>query len=171
MKERLRKASQIFKLNWKEGLGVSLTFTVYLMFFPGVTLNYKLSFISSYTWFVIFTVSYASILDTFGRLIAGWVDVIPKKWYLPCCLLRLIVFSMTFSFTMTDTLPEVFQSDWFILTNLGLFAYSCGHFGTIGMKFGCDKSTGDQSLAATVMAMWLMFGIFIGSSIAVVFFS
>ena len=141
------------------------------MFFPGVTLNYQLSFISSYTWFVIFIVSYASIMDTFGRLIAGWVDVIPKKWYLPACVLRLTLLCLSFSLTMNNVEPYIFQSDWYIILNVGLSAYTCGHFGTIGMKFGSDKETGDPSLAATIMAMWLMFGIFFGSTIAIAFFS
>ena len=105
-------------------------------------------------------------MDTFGRLIAGWVDVIPKKWYLLACVIRLILLSLSWSFTMNNYAPEIFQSDWYILLNVGLSAYTCGHFATIGMKYGSDKETGDPSMAGTLMAMWLMFGIFFGCTIA-----
>ena len=65
---------------------------------------------------------------------------------------------------------EVLASDWFILVNLALFSFTCGHFTSIGMKYGSDESTGDRGLGGTITGIWLSAGIFAGSTTALIIF-
>jgi len=77
---------------------------------------------------------------------------------------------MTYVLMYEGVWKSIFASDWFILTNLALFAASCGHFTSLGMKYGSDESTGDRGLAGTIMGINLTVGIFLGSTSAFVFF-
>ena len=61
----------VYKCNWKEAVGVFLTTTVQMAFFPGVMLEYQWGFIDDFSWFVITVVTFASLSDTFGRWLAG----------------------------------------------------------------------------------------------------
>jgi hypothetical protein len=85
--------------NWKEATGVMLTFAVYFTFFPGVMLQNKLTFISSFSWFVITIITYATAMDFIGRFIASKCDIISKRAYLVACLIRVVVFTTTYLLT------------------------------------------------------------------------
>ena len=87
--------------------------------------------------------TYASVCDTIGRYIAGKFDFIPKPWYLWVCLIRVVLFLITYLLTFEKVGESFFNSDFFVLLNLGLFAISCGYLSTIGMKFGSDETTKD----------------------------
>jgi len=150
---------------------VALTFGVYFSFFPGVILQNELSFFNNFSWFVIFIVTYASVCDTIGRWIAGKFDFIPKPWFLVACLIRVVVFLITYLLTFEKVGESFFNSDVFVLVNLGLFAISCGYLSTIGMKFGSDETTKDQGLAGTIMGFHLTLGICLGSTAAIIWFS
>lgn len=86
-------------------------------------------------------ITFASLCDTFGRYIAGAIDFIPKRLYLPLCLLRAVFFTATYMLTYEGVAKGFFGADWFIILNLGLFAWTCGYWSTVGMKFGSDETT------------------------------
>ena len=65
----------------------------------------------------------------------------------------------------------VLESDWFLITAIGLFAVTTGYWTTVAMKFGSDETTKDQGLAGTIMGFHLTLGITLGSVIAEVFFA
>jgi len=82
-----------------------------------------------------------------------------------------IVFVGCYLCTYGDDYPEVFGSDWFIITLLTFFSISCGYLSNVGMIYGSDSSTGNQPLAGSIMGFHLTFGICAGSAIALIFFS
>ena len=73
--------------------------------------------------------------------------------------------------TFENVAPEFFKSDWFIITNLTLFATSFGYWTSLGMKYGTDPLTKNQGLAGAIMGFNLTFGICLGSAIAIIFLS
>jgi len=140
---RMHAAYAVQKINWQAALGELITQANYMMFFPGVILQYQLSFIPDFSWFVIFVVTYASVVYIIGSFIAGNIDIIPKKLYLLVAVMRAALFTTTYILTYKNVAPEFFKSDAFVLINLGLFGMSYGFVATLGMKFGSDATTGD----------------------------
>jgi len=108
-------------------------------------------------------------MDTIGRFTASKIDIVQKRYYLHACILRAIVFATTYLMTFKGV--AFTQSDTFVVINLGLFALTYGHLGTVGMKFGTDASTGNPSLAGPIMGFHMILGICIGSTLALSFFS
>ena len=141
------------------------------MFFPGVILTQPLSFTPNFSWFVITIVTYASLCDTLGRTLADYFEVVSSKWFLTSVLVRSAVFITTYMLTFEGVAPHFFRSDWFVLTNLGLFAISFGYWTSLGMKYGTAPETKNQGLAGTIMGFHLTFGICLGSAIAIACFS
>jgi hypothetical protein len=119
---------------------------------------------------VIFVTTYATTWDTIGRVLASKYEIVPKKWYLQACIIRALIFSTTFVLAYEGVCKTIFGSDTFILINLALFASSCGCLTSLGMKYGSDEATGDRGLAGTIMGICLTFGIFLGSTSALIFF-
>ena len=115
----------------------------WMMFYPGVILQYQLSFIPDFTWFVIFVVTYGSVLYIIGSFIAGRIDIIPKRLYLLVSTIRALIFTTTYVLIYKNVAPGFFKSDSFTLINMGLFGVTYGFFATLGMKFGSDATTGD----------------------------
>ena len=151
------------------GLSIAFTFTVQYLFYPGVILKYRPGFLAS-SWFVISVVTYHSFWDTVGRYLAGQYNCIPKPKFMGWCLSR-VMFVLFYMLTFEGVEPQVFGSDWFIITNLTLFSISCGYLSTLGMNYGSDASTVNQSLAGSIMGFHLTFGISLGSALALIFLS
>ena len=174
-KERIKLAWYVFSQeNWQIGLGVTLNFTCYYAFFPGVTLCNKLTFLNKpedNAWFVIVICTYASIMDTLGRIVARRWNIIPKNYYLVTVIIRDIYFTTAYLLTWFKVDLLFLYSDWFILGNLAIFSYTVGHFATIGMKYGSDHTVSDSGIAGTMMAMTLTAGVFLGSTIAEICFT
>ena len=133
--------------------------------------KYELSFFTNYSYFAIFIVTFHSLCDTIGRYLGGiekLANMIPKKWFMLACMGR-VVFVVLYLFTFTGVEKQIFSSDWFIIANLGLFSISCGFLSTIGMKYGSDESCYNQALAGSLMGFHMVFGICLGSAIALIF--
>ena len=141
------------------------------MFFPGVILTHPLSFIQNFSWFVITIVTFASLCDTLGRTLADYIEIVSSKWFLTSVILRSAFFVTTYMCTYAGAAPGFFRADWFVLTNLGLFATSFGYWTSLGMKYGTAPETKNQGLAGTIMGFHLTFGICLGSAIAIAFLS
>ena len=120
---------------------------------------------------MIFINTYASIFDTLARVVARKFDIIPKRWFLTAVIIRGIYFTTCYLVTWFQVPWGFLYTDWFILGNLAMFSYSVGHFATIGMKYGSDKTTEDTGMAGTIMAMSLTSGVFLGSTLAEVCFA
>ena len=132
--------------------------------------KYELSFFKEYSfsWFAISIVTFHSICDTIGRHLGGNSTLISKKVYPWACASR-IIFVVFYMLTFTGVKPEIFGSDWFILINFAFFSVSCGYLSTMGMNYGSDASTKDQAMAGSIMGFYLIFGITVGSFIALIF--
>lgn len=96
--------------------------------------------------------------------------MIKKPQFMTACFCRFI-FVVFYMLTFKTYKPEIFGSNWFIVTNFTLFSVSCGYLSTIGMNFGADETTKNQSLAGSIMGFHLTFGICLGSAIALIFLS
>lgn len=166
-KSRGAQALEVYRINWKEALSITITQGVQMAFFPGVMLKYQWGFIKDFSWFVITLVTYASICDTIGRYIAGWRDFIPKNSFFASAIIRGVFFVVIFMLMYEGVYVKVFGSDWFIIVALGCFASTAGYWTTVGMKYGCDENTKDQGLAGTIMGFHLTLGISLGSAVAI----
>jgi hypothetical protein len=141
------------------------------MFFPGVILEVPLSFINSFSWFVISIVTFASLCDTLGRTCADYFDLVSSRTFLTSAILRSGLFVATYMLTYLGVAPGFFRADWFVIANLAAFATSFGYWTSLGMKYGSAKETGNQGLAGAIMGFHLTFGICLGSAIAIIFLS
>jgi MFS family permease len=122
----------------------------------------------SYSWFVVSILMFHSLLDTIGRYCAGipqMMALIPKGCLLGACCSR-IIFVVLYMLTILKVNENIFGSDWFILSLFTVFSISCGYLSTIGMVYGTDDSTKNKSLAGSIMGFSLIFGITLGSFIA-----
>jgi hypothetical protein len=169
--QRWTETQEVYKVNWKEGWSVALTFAVQFSFYPGVMLEYQFSFIPNFNWFVIVVVTYASLGDSFGRWLAGIRDLISKEALWKVCMVRNVFFTTAYLLTFEGVWPKFLGNQAYVIVMLGLFAASCGYLTTIGMKYGSDESTKNRGLAGTLMGMHLSFGICLGSTIALAFLS
>ena len=168
-KNQYQQIKKVYKTNYSEAVSIVITFAIQYSFFPGIMFVNEPTFFTNFSWFVISVVTFHSVLDTIGRYIGGrFPTLVPKDRYLLACLSRFI-FVPLYLLTFYDI--SFFNSNWFIIVNLLLFSISCGYLSTIGMNFGCDETTNDQSLAGSIMGFHLTLGICIGSTIAEIFFS
>ena len=155
---------KVYSRNWKEGIAILVTFTIQYCFYPGVMLLFEPTFFTSFTWFVISVVTFHSLFDTVGRYLAGKIDLVGKNNFFLVCLSRLVFVALY----LLQYQGGVWGSDWFIIVNLFLFSLSCGYLSTLGMNYGSDSSTVDQSMAGSIMGFHLTFGISLGSAIALI---
>jgi len=70
-----------------------------MAFFPGVMLGIQWNFIDDFSWFVITLVTFASVSDTFGRWLAGQVDLVPKYHYFLSNIIRGVLFTVIYLLT------------------------------------------------------------------------
>jgi len=160
----------VYRFNWNPAVAIAITFTIQYSFYPGVILKYEPSFFTSFSWFVICVVTYHSFWDTIGRYLGGKISLINKEQFMAASLSR-IIFVVFYLLTFKSIQPQIFGSNWFIIANLTLFSVSCGYLSTIGMNFGADETTVNQSLAGSIMGFHLTLGICLGSAIALIFLS
>ena len=81
--------------------------------------------------------------DTLGRYIAGLKDFVPKRLFLASSLIRGLIFAVIFTMINGKVAAIVLESDWFLITAIGLFAATSGYWTTVAMKFGSDETTKD----------------------------
>ena len=149
---------------------MAITFAIQYTFYPGVMFMVEPEFFKkyNYSWFVVSILMYHSLLDTLGRYCAGIKNLaalIPKRWLLGACCSRFI-FVYLYMLTILKSNQGIFGSDWFIITLFTLFSISCGYLSTICMVHGTDFTTNNKSLAGSIMGFALIFGITLGSFIA-----
>jgi hypothetical protein len=160
----------VYRKNCKMGFCIALTFTIQYSFYPGVILGTELTFFKDFSWFVITVVTFHSFWDTIGRFVAGSWNFIPKEWFLAASVSRLI-FVVLYILTFDGANQAFFGSDSFVIILFLFFSVSCGYLSTLGMNYGSDDTTGNQSLAGSIMGFHLTFGIVLGSTVALLFFS
>ena len=160
---------EVYCKNGIMALSILVTFTIQYTFYPGVMLSSSLepTFFTDFSWFVITLVTYHSFWDTVGRYLAGIFNILPKKVFLWACLSR-IIFVVFYMLMHDGKDPSLWASNWFIIVNLTLFSFTCGYLSTLGMNYGSDETTLNQSLAGSIMGFHLTFGICLGSAIALI---
>ena len=149
---------------------MAITFGIQYTFYPGVMFMVEPEFFQKYdySWFVVSILMYHSLLDTLGRYCAGvpkLAALIPKNYLFGASCGR-IIFVVLYMLTIWKVNESIFGSDWFILSLFTLFSISCGFLSTIGMVHGTDDTTKNKSLAGSIMGFALIFGITLGSFIA-----
>ena len=88
-------------------------------------------------------VTYASLSDTFGRWLAGQVDLVPKRHYFISTIIRGMIFTAMWLFTFFGVYTKLFSATWYLVISLFFFASTYGYWITIGFKYGSDASVGD----------------------------
>lgn len=173
VRERYDSTIKVYRLIWREAWEQVIIWTVQFSFYPGVILEpqFQFSFTSNFSWFVITVVTFYSVMDVFGRFLANIKDLISKGALFPVNILRAIFFTVLYVLTWEQVCEQFFGNQWFIIILLGLFSSTCGYLVTVGMKYGSDEESGDRSIAGTLLGIHLSFGITLGSTIAILFFS
>ena len=123
------------KKNFKKTRGLltalAFAFTLTFIVFPAVVQDTALKFMGGWknedSWFNLFTLTLFNIWDTVGRSAASVTCMnLPRKMTLILNYAR-IIFVLTFLLTAFEVGPSwLFYSDWFILLNLSLFAFTNG---------------------------------------------
>jgi len=162
---RAKQAWCVYQRNWKESIGVLVTTTVQMAFFPGVMLQSKWSFIDDFSWFVITLVTFASLCDTLGRWAVQMINL-PKRAYLVSSLIRGAFFTIVYLLAFFNVWSSFLESTTFEIISLFVLATTFGYMVTIGFKHGSDESNIDQGTAGTIVGFHMTFGIFLGSALA-----
>lgn len=88
-------------------------------------------------------VTFASVSDTFGRWLAGQVDLVSKRHYFLSAIIRGMIFTAVWLFTFFAVFTKLFSATWYLVISLFFFASTYGYWITIGFKYGSDSSVGD----------------------------
>jgi len=161
----------VLKRNWREALGMTIVYTVQMVFFPGPLLDYQWSFIKSSSWFTITFLTAASLSDTLGRSTAACMNPITKKAYLPATVIRAVVFVSLFICLEEEVAPGFFGSSWFTIIFMFFFQVTLGILTVLGFKYGTDESTVDRSTAGIIMGFSLTLGLSLGTAIQTIAFA
>ena len=73
---------------------------------------------------------------------------------------------ISFSLIGYDIADSFFVSDWWIMVNMAVFAFTNGYFSTLAMIYGPNDFQHQPEVAGKIMAFYLTFGIFMGTVIA-----
>lgn len=142
-----------------------------MTFFPGVLLKYQWTFIESFSWFNITLLTIASTMDTTGRTLGAWKQVIPRSFYLPSSITRGIVFSSLFLCLYYQVAVNFFGTDAFLIIYLVFLQLTLGYLTVLGFRFGTVEGTGDRETAGLIMGFSLTLGLTSGTTIAEFAFS
>lgn len=147
---------------------VFLCFLITFIVFPGVCLETKFKFLDGksgeFAWNSVLMITFFNTFDTIGRFLGGSYQLFTPNTVIILTLVRLI---FVFTFIMIG-LNKLFQSDWFRIVNMALFAFTNGYNSTLLMIYG---PTGVQNehkeRAGIIMSFHLVGGIFAGSLVAI----
>mmetsp|Transcript_34011 Transcript_34011/g.41939 ORF Transcript_34011/g.41939 Transcript_34011/m.41939 type:complete len:135 (+) Transcript_34011:898-1302(+) len=106
-------------------------FAITLMVFPGMIQDTSFKFMHGWeheeSWFVLFTLTLFNVFDTIGRSAASWKCMeLSRKTTLVLNYLRTAFLPLIFAIAFEWGPAWLFNSDWFKLVNLALFAFTNG---------------------------------------------
>lgn len=152
-------------------LQVFLCFVITFVVFPGTSLSTKFDFLGNtkkdMAWFSLLMITCFNLFDTIGRFAGGYIQLFTPKTVFILTVVRLI-FIPTFVLIQLNANPAwIFQSDWFRILNMALFALTNGYNSTLLMIYGPTLARDvDKERAGLFMSFHLVGGIFIGALIA-----
>ena len=162
LKEIFSQAWPVFK---GQGKNVFLVFVFTFIVFPGVYIAKPLSFLSV-QWSIPFMIFLFNLFDTIGRYTPSFIRIVSPKGTTWLCILRGLS-SLSICLIGYGTFNGFFVSDWWIILNFIIFAFTNGAASTYAMMYGTEEFPNEQKEnAGRMMAFFLTFGIFTGSLLA-----
>lgn len=172
-KESLSNFMKMAQRNFSstEGLLYALLYCFMITFivFPGVAFDTTLSFFAgipnSYGWFIVFINTIYSIFDTVGRKMGASPFFQLSNVTIKVLSLTRTLFIATFF--LIAFAVWYFAKDWFIITNMVMFALSHGYVSTLcAVKAPGTVTEEHRGQVGGFIGITLTLGIFIGSTIA-----
>lgn len=152
-------------------LQVFACFLITFVVFPGTSLSTKFDFLGTtnrdFAWFAVLMITLFNLFDTIGRFAGGYKQIFTPNTVFALTVFRLI-FIPTFVLIQVKANPAwIFQSDWFRIFNMALFALTNGYNSTLCMIYGPTLvSDKNKERAGLIMSFHLVGGIFAGALIA-----
>ena len=164
-----------FSLGATQGLLYALLFVFIVTFvvFPAVTFDASLKMLktlkNSSGWFVLMMNTVFSIFDTVGRKMGGvkFFDIGVTSIKVGAGLRTLFI--ATFYLIAFQVGPSwMFVSDWFIILNMVVFAFSNGYVSTLcAVKAPGTVEEGRRGQVGSLIGIIITFGIFVGATFAI----
>jgi equilibrative nucleoside transporter 1/2/3 len=154
---------------------VFLCFTITFVVFPGTSLSTKFDFLGTNeatankrgAWFSVIMITIFNVFDTIGRFLPAKIQLFTPNTVFALSISRLIFIPLCVLIQLSSSPSGIFQSDWFRIMNMAVFAITNGYASTLLMMFG-PSMVEDHELERTgiIMGTHLVGGIFFGSVIA-----
>jgi equilibrative nucleoside transporter 1/2/3 len=147
----------------------TITFIVYPALYEATSFDFLEGVNQAFSWFILICATIFNIGDTIGRKLGGVpMFMLSIRWLVILSIARCL-FIVTFFFTAYQIPPEnLWNSDWFKILNMSLFAFSNGYLATVC----CVKAPGtvkpDQmGQVGGLIGIIIATGIMIGSLVAI----
>ena len=154
-----------------DGLLTALVYVFLLTFiiYPGLAINDTISFmanVNNYTsWHILMIQGVFNVSDTLGRYCGGLECLNLSNPKIKCLSWTRTLFIVTFFLVSFDVI--VFESDWFILTNLVFFSVSNGYTSTLCAVKAPGTVEGEaKGQVGAFIGITISTGIVLGSIIA-----
>jgi hypothetical protein len=158
---------KVFFLAIQASLVFAITFLIYPGTFLGTTFNFLKGNSSEKAWFNILMITIFSFGDTLGRFLAGPLKLFTSKTVVILTFGRLIFITSAVLVQKSVSPAWLFQSDWFKIVNIWLFAATNGYNMAVIMLFGPQKVKAiDKERAGLIMNFHLIGGVWIGTVFA-----
>jgi len=150
---------------------VFLCFTITFVVFPGTSLGTKFDFLGTsnkdFAWFAVLMITTFNVFDTIGRFAGGYKQIFSPYTVFILTVTRLVFIPLFVLIQLNSDPASIFQSDWFRITNMALFALSNGYNSTLLMIYGPSMVEDEnKERAGLLMSFHLVGGIFVGALIA-----
>lgn len=160
----------VLKKVWLMAVTVWLVFTMTFMVFPGVapfSIHFKGSWGSlgiSDNWWGIILLTVFNVCDTIGRFLPSKVQLLKGKPLFAATVLRLLLLP---AFIGAALKWAGWMDDTYAFVVMAVFSVTNGYFASLAMMQGpMGVASTEREAAGFVLALFLQFGIFTGSQIA-----
>lgn len=150
---------------------VFVCFLITFIVFPGTTLSTQFDFLGTtnrdFAWFAVLMITAFNLFDTIGRFAGGYIQIFTPNTVFLLTTFRLVFIPLFVLIQLEANPAWIFQSDWFRILNMALFAITNGYNSTLCMIYGptlADEANKER--AGLIMNFHLVGGIFAGSLIA-----
>ena len=160
----------VLKKVWLMAVTVWLVFTMTFMVFPGVA-PYSIDFKNSWgslhisnNWWGIVLLTVFNCFDTIGRFLPSKVQLLKGKPLFAASVLRLLLLP---AFMGAALRWAGWMDDTYAFVVMAVFSITNGYFASLAMMQGpMGVASTEREAAGFVLALFLQFGIFTGSQIA-----
>ncbi|CAI2362582.1 unnamed protein product [Moneuplotes crassus] len=162
---------RVYKDIWSMGTQVFLCFAITFVVFPGTHLSTHFDFLgdslADKAWFSVIMITIYNLFDTIGRFAGGFVQILTSETLFYLTITRLVFIPTSVLVQLNSRPSWIFQSDWFRILNMALFAVTNGYNSTLCMMYGpsqTDKNSKER--AGIIMSFHLLGGVFVGALIS-----